>query len=130
MLAKMWKKVLLAVCIIACIYNVMSKLVNRHSLESNLKSANDGNTVIDALREDEKNQSLNETVSSKESENSKEVEAIDGLKNSETNTSANSQESEQKNNSKKSEIDLTNTEELWDSSPREVYRYKDYTMTF
>ena len=50
MLAKMWKKVLLAVCIIACIYNVMSKLVNRHSLESNLKSANDGNTVIDALR--------------------------------------------------------------------------------
>ncbi len=130
MLAKMWKKVLLAVCIIACIYNVMSKLVNRHSLESNLKSANDGNTVIDALREDEKNQSLNETVSSKESENSKEVEAIDGLKNSETNTSANSQESEQKNNSKKSEIDLTNTEELWDSSPREVYRYKDYTITF
>ena len=73
---------------------------------------------------------MNETVSSKESENSKEVEAIDGLKNSETNTSANSQESEQKNNSKKSEIDLTNTEELWDSSPREVYRYKDYTITF
>ncbi len=124
MLAKMWKKVLLAVCIIACIYNVMSKLVNRHSLESNLKSANDGNTVIDVLRQDEQNQNLNET------ENSKEVEAIDGLKNKETNTSTNSQESEQKNDSKKSEIDLTNTEELWDSSPREVYRYKDYTITF
>lgn len=124
MLAKMWKKVLLAVCIIACIYNVMAKLVNRHSLESNLKSANDGNTVIDVLREDEKNKNLNETT------NSKEVEAIDGLKNNETNTSANSQESEQKNNSKESEIDLTNTDKLWDSSPREVYRYKDYTVTF
>ena len=47
MLAKMWKKVLLAVCIIACIYNVMSKLVNRASLEANLKRANDGNTVFD-----------------------------------------------------------------------------------
>lgn len=47
MLAKMWKKVLLAICIIACIYNVMSKLVNRGSLEANLHRANDGNTVFD-----------------------------------------------------------------------------------
>lgn len=47
MLAKLWKKVLLAVCIIACIYNIMSKLVNRASLEANLQRANDGNTVFD-----------------------------------------------------------------------------------
>ncbi len=47
MLAKMWKKVLLAVCIIACIYNIMSKLVNRASLEANLQRANDGNTIFD-----------------------------------------------------------------------------------
>lgn len=52
MLAKLWKKVLLAVCIIACIFNVMSKLVNRNSLEVNLKSANDGNTVFDLTRKD------------------------------------------------------------------------------
>lgn len=55
MLAKMWKKILLAICIIACIYNIMSKLVNRGSLEANLRKANDGNTVFD--------------FSSKESEN-------------------------------------------------------------
>lgn len=47
MLAKVWKKLLLAICIVACIYNIMSKLVNRNSLEANLKKANDGNTVFD-----------------------------------------------------------------------------------
>lgn len=54
MLAKVWKKVLFAICIIACIYNVMSKIVNRHSLEENLKKANDGNVVFD-LSSKEKN---------------------------------------------------------------------------
>ena len=38
MLAKIWKKLLLAICIIACIYNVMSKLVSRTSLERQLES--------------------------------------------------------------------------------------------
>ncbi len=52
MLAKLWKKVLLAVCIVACIFNIMSKLVNRNSLEVNLKSANDGNTVFDFTRKE------------------------------------------------------------------------------
>ena len=47
MLAKIWKKLLLAICIIACIYNVMAKLVNRHSLEENLKKANDGEVVYE-----------------------------------------------------------------------------------
>ena len=47
MLAKSWKKILLAICIVACIYNVMSKIVNRHSLEDNLKTANDGEVVFD-----------------------------------------------------------------------------------
>lgn len=53
MLAKMWKKVLLAVCIVACIFNIMSKLVNRTSLEENLKSANDGNVVFDIFTKKE-----------------------------------------------------------------------------
>ena len=47
MLAKIWKKLLLAICIIACIYNVTAKLVNRHSLEENLKKANDGEVVYE-----------------------------------------------------------------------------------
>lgn len=38
MMAKVWKKVLLAVCILACIYNVMHKLVSRTSLDIQLKS--------------------------------------------------------------------------------------------
>ena len=53
MLAKVWKKVLLAICIVACIYNVMSKLVNRHSLEENLESANDGVLVFDVFTDNE-----------------------------------------------------------------------------
>ncbi len=49
MLAKLWKKVLLAICIVACLYNVMSKIVNRNSLETNLKSVSDGNTIWDSV---------------------------------------------------------------------------------
>ena len=47
MLAKLWKKVLLAICIIACLFNITSKLVNRHSLKENLQSVNDGETIFD-----------------------------------------------------------------------------------
>lgn len=54
MLAKMWKKVLLAVCIVACLFNIMSKIVNRHSLEVNLESVNDGSVVFDFSKDDEK----------------------------------------------------------------------------
>ena len=54
MLAKVWKKVLLVICIIACIYNIMSKLVNRASLEANLQKANDGNTIFDFSSKDSK----------------------------------------------------------------------------
>ena len=55
MLAKLWKKILLAICIIACIFNIMSKLVNRHSLKENLESANDGVTVFDIFKKDNTN---------------------------------------------------------------------------
>lgn len=74
MLAKMWKKVLLAICIIACIYNLMSKLVNRHSLESNLQSANDGNTVLDSIIQ-EKNE-VEENVVVEEETNSTSEENV------------------------------------------------------
>lgn len=53
MLAKSWKKILLAVCIVACIFNLMLKLVNRHSLKENLESANDGVTVFDIFKKDD-----------------------------------------------------------------------------
>ena len=51
MLAKMWKKILLAVCIIACIFNLMAKLVNRQNT-----------TVIDKQEKNQRNtESKNKT---------------------------------------------------------------------
>ena len=73
MLAKIWKKVLLAICIIACIFNIMSKLVNRHSLRENLESANDGETVFSIFQKDEVVESESKPI-------------IDGVMNSETTT--------------------------------------------
>lgn len=62
MLAKMWKQVLLAICIIACIFNIMSKLVNRHSLKENLDSANDGVTVFNIFKKDDVQVTETETI--------------------------------------------------------------------
>ena len=39
MLAKIWKKVLLAILIIACLFNIVSKLVNKVSLNKELVSS-------------------------------------------------------------------------------------------
>ena len=74
MLPRIWKKVLLAICIIACLFNIVSKLVNRNSLEVNLKSVNDGNTIWDALKKDEVNITYTTTT-----------DTIDGVKNSTSN---------------------------------------------
>ncbi len=49
MLAKVWKKVLLAICILACIYNVMHKLLSRTSLEFQLESVKNQSSIIDML---------------------------------------------------------------------------------
>ena len=51
MLAKLWKKVLLAICIIACLYNIMAKLVSRTSLELNLKSVENGESIFSVFEE-------------------------------------------------------------------------------
>ena len=55
MLAKMWKKVLLAICIIACLFNITTKLVSRTSLEVNLKSVKDGESILSIFEEKEDN---------------------------------------------------------------------------
>lgn len=81
MLAKMWKKVLLAVCIIACLYNIMSKIVNRHSLEVNLESVNDGSVVFDFSKEEKGTTSTNPGI-------------IEGVVNPETNTTQNANTTE------------------------------------
>lgn len=53
MLAKLWKKVLLAICIVACLFNIMSKLVSKTSLELNLKSVENGESIFSVFKEKE-----------------------------------------------------------------------------
>ena len=67
MLAKVWKKALLAVCIIACLYNVMSKLVSRTSLEVQLRSVQDQTSLTEGLKnkdsmQNQGNQNESETL--------------------------------------------------------------------
>jgi hypothetical protein len=38
-MAKIWKKVLLAILILACLFNVVNKIVKRYSLKQELVSA-------------------------------------------------------------------------------------------
>ena len=49
MLAKIWKKLLLAICIIACLFNITYKLVNRISLEKVISTQQEGVDVIKLL---------------------------------------------------------------------------------
>lgn len=49
MLPKIWKKLLLAICIIACLFNVTAKLVNRISLEKVIASEQDGVDIKEVL---------------------------------------------------------------------------------
>lgn len=134
MLAKLWKKVLLAVCIIACIFNVMSKLVNRNSLEVNLKSANDGNTVFDFTRKDSEPaspgiiQEVKEVLEERKKQNTtQENETILEDTNSsviESNENGQMQENEQdvENNQP------TESEEEPKEENNKAITYKDYTF--
>ena len=44
MIAKIWKKVLLFVLIIACLFNIINKLVHKASMEEEVKSSAEVNT--------------------------------------------------------------------------------------
>ncbi len=39
MVAKLWKKVLLVILLVACLYNVVNKLVHKQSLEDELNAS-------------------------------------------------------------------------------------------
>ena len=49
MLAKLWKKVLLAICVIAILFNLTSKLVRRYSLDTQLDSVVNSGSISDIL---------------------------------------------------------------------------------
>ena len=61
MLAKVWKKVLLAICIIACIYNVMHKLVSRTSLEVQLQSVQEQTELTEPSDDEENKEKASDT---------------------------------------------------------------------
>lgn len=72
MLPKMWKKVLLAVCMIACIYNVMHKLVSRTSLEAQLKSVQNQDSIIHIV--ENTNRTTQDSSAIQDAANSNEVQ--------------------------------------------------------
>ena len=45
MLAKMWKKIALAICIIAILFNITYKLINKTNLKSELQSVLGGESI-------------------------------------------------------------------------------------
>lgn len=70
MLAKVWKKALLAVCIIACLFNVMHKLISRTSLEVQLKSVENQASLLDIFQPNDTSESkINSQQEEKTSEN-------------------------------------------------------------
>lgn len=64
MIAKIWKKLLLAICIIACIYNVMYKLVNRIALKDQLESVSNQTSIWHV--EDEKGEEEQKSIKKKD----------------------------------------------------------------
>ena len=65
MLAKLWKKLLLAVCILAILFNITAKLVNRISLEKVISSTPEGVDVRQILNiTEEQNVTSSRTTSS------------------------------------------------------------------
>lgn len=49
-MAKIWKKLLLAILILACLFNIVTKLVKRYTLEEQIESS------IKYMEEHEKNE--------------------------------------------------------------------------
>ena len=132
MLAKLWKKVLLAVCIIACIFNIMSKLVNRHSLKENLESANDGVTVFDIFKKDDVKVTESEMI-------------IDGVVNKDTTTNTvneattaeenivpeeNAAEKTTEENTTEKTAEETVVEDKTEEKDDKVFSFSDFTIIF
>ena len=55
MLPRIWKKLLLAICIIAILFNITSKLVNRISIEKTIARIPEGIEVLDFFKTEESN---------------------------------------------------------------------------
>lgn len=78
MLAKLWKKVLMFILIVACLFNVVYKLVNNLSLEKELLSSaqyiQDRQDAEKAKKEEEEKEKSQENNNAKTEENGKETQ--------------------------------------------------------
>lgn len=62
MLAKVWKKFLLVICIIACLFNITYKIVNKTSLKIELQSIVGGeslSSIFNNKEEEEQSEYIN-----------------------------------------------------------------------
>ena len=64
MLAKMWKKIMLFICVIAILFNITSKLVYKTNLAAQLKSVIGGSSLSEYFQKEE-----NTTINSEENKN-------------------------------------------------------------
>ena len=55
MLAKMWKKIMLFICIVAILFNITSKLVYKTNLVAQLKSVIGGSSISEIFKNKEDN---------------------------------------------------------------------------
>ena len=72
MLAKIWKKLLMFILIVACVFNVMTKLINNLSIEDELlSSAQYIQDMKDAKKAEENSKDNEEELSKEESKTQK-----------------------------------------------------------
>ena len=135
MLAKLWKKVLLAICIIACIFNIMSKLVNRHSLKENLESVNDGKTIFSIFQkevvvETESEPIIEGVMNSEQSDGSSEENANTTIVVEKTNEVESVEQETMNQNVTEENISETNTSEGSEERTNKTFKFSDFTILF
>ena len=96
MLAKIWRKLLFIILIIACLFNVMNKIVHRESLELNLINATQGSSIFSIIKEkavelkENVTTTINNVVTDDTGEEVEEEQTepgtIDGIRNVESNS--------------------------------------------
>ena len=81
MLAKLWKNLLLTICVIAVLFNITSKLVRRYSLDDQLNSVVDGASLSDIFEQEETEKKAEKTPNkSKKEETTNNEENVEDKK--------------------------------------------------
>ena len=77
MLAKMWKKIMLFICIVAILFNITSKLVYKTNLATQLKSVIGGSSLSEFFnKEDDTTINRENTTNTTKKENSIQVNKV------------------------------------------------------